>query len=53
MCSKTYVVTNPDYDDELECVCECGNLSDLYTVAVKREISGDAVVVGHALDQYL
>ena len=40
--------TNPDYDEEFECVCE----PDAYAVAVKKEISGDAVVVGHILDQY-
>ena len=34
-------------------VCERGNICDSYAVAVKKEISGDAVVVGHALDQYL
>ena len=45
--------TNPDYDEELECVCEPGNLSITYMVAVKKEISGDAVIVGHVLDQYL
>ena len=26
----------PDYDEELECVFEPGNLSDPYVVAVKR-----------------
>ena len=45
--------TDSDYDEELECVCEPGNLSDPYVVAVKKEISGDAVVVGHVLDKYL
>ena len=45
--------TDPDCDEELECVCEPFNLSDLYVVAVKKEISGDAVVVGHVLDQCL
>ena len=34
-------------------VCEPGNLSDPYMVAVKKEISGDAVIVGCVLDQYL
>ena len=53
MCSKTYIYTDPDYDEELECVCEPGNLSDPYMVAVKKEISGDAVIVGCVLDQYL
>ena len=47
------VCTNPNYDEELECVCEPGNLSDPYMVAVKREISGDAVIIGCVLDQYL
>ena len=47
------ICTDPDYDEELECVCEPGNLSDPYVVAVKKEISGDAVVVGHVLDKYL
>ena len=28
--------TDPDYDEELECVCELGNLSDPYTVVVKK-----------------
>ena len=29
--------TDPDYDEELECVCEPGNLNDPgYAVAVKR-----------------
>ena len=45
--------TDPDYDKELECVCKPGNLSDPYMVAVKKEISGDAVIVGCVLDQYL
>ena len=39
--------TDPDYDEELECVREPGNSSDPLAVAVKKEISGDAVVVGH------
>ena len=29
------------------------NLSDPYIGAMKKEISGDAVIVGHVLDQYL
>ena len=33
--------TDPDYDEELKCVCEPGNLSNPYAVAVKKEISGD------------
>ena len=44
--------TDPDYNEKLECVCEPGNLSDPYVMAVKN-ISGDTVVVGHVLDQYL
>ena len=42
--------TDPDYDEELECVREPGNSSDPYAVAVKREISGDSVMF---LDRYL
>ena len=53
MCSKTYVATDPNYDKELKCVCEPGNLSDPYVVVVKKEIFGDAVIVGHVLDQYV
>ena len=41
--------TDPDYDEELECVCEpyfkCGGC--------ENEISGDTVIVGRVLDQYL
>ena len=40
--------TNPDNDKEFECVCE----PNAYAVAVKKEVSGDTVVVGHVLDQY-
>ena len=36
--------TDPDYDEELECACEPGNLSNTYAVAVKKD--GDAAVVG-------
>ena len=28
--------TDSDYDEEHECVCKPGNLSDLYVVAVKK-----------------
>ena len=36
------------------CLCEPSNLSDPgYAVAVKKEISGDAVIVEHVPDQYL
>ena len=53
MCLKTYLLIQIMTKNLSVFVTLVKYLSDPYVVTVKKEIYGDAVIVGRVLDQYL